>query len=153
MYACKLYSCVLCCEVFMCIYRENIYDPERSTMMLDNPAYASRKQCHIPSVLQSSTRLMNNPAYTCPTFKTFKPKPAALMSGNPAYSTVLEYNPTYFSADRLVLHLNHINQFLFLFLSCIAINVITCNNFIALRNERRLESSEENQYSEIYRHY
>ena len=71
--------------------------------MLDNPAYATANQ-----YFERSTMLMNNPAYSHTTFKKPKPKASVVMSGNPAYDTVLEYNPTYFAATRLVLPLDYI---------------------------------------------
>ena len=74
-------------------------------MMLDNPAYADTNHYDDPiALLERSAMLINNPAYT--TFKKSKLKAPVVMSGNPAYNTILEYNPTYFAANRLVISLD-----------------------------------------------
>ena len=112
----KLPNCILvatcrqslCSKVRCLNCREDHLDVERSTMLLDNPAYATTNQYHKSESLQRFTMLMNNPAYT--TFKKPRPKPkpkpkpraAVEMANNPAYNMVVEYNPNFFSANRLV---------------------------------------------------
>ena len=79
------------------------YNPERSTM-LDNPTYATVNEYHRLYKPEGSSEMIESPGYYC---ALKQQQQQVVPIGNPAYQTVLNFNPVCFVSNRLVILLDN----------------------------------------------